>query len=184
MLVRLLPPLTYRSCKYLPALSVMPKRSRSDVIANAGQDETKTVEKKPKKKTAAPLRPSVDIEDLKPKAEKIVAALNSHFPPPVPIPLNHGTSFQLLVAVVLSAQVCMHVLRACYFVAHVSGMHRTCPANAQSCMLVAYHMLWCLACLFANVQSTDAKVNTVTPELFSLYPDAQTMAKAPVRKMC
>jgi len=36
--------------------------------------------------------------------QKIMQTLDRHFPPPLPIPLNHGNAFQFLVAVVLSAQ--------------------------------------------------------------------------------
>ena len=39
-----------------------------------------------------------------PKIAKIVEVLDSKFPPPLPVPLNHSNPFQFLVAVVLSAQ--------------------------------------------------------------------------------
>jgi endonuclease-3 len=66
------------------------------------------------------------------KAARIADTLERLFPTP-DIPLDHGTPFQLLVAVVLSAQ------------------------------------------------TTDARVNLVTPALFAKAPDAHAMAKLPER---
>ncbi|EFJ42342.1 hypothetical protein VOLCADRAFT_33476, partial [Volvox carteri f. nagariensis] len=68
------------------------------------------------------------------KALRIQQQLSELYPSP-PIPLHHGSTFQLLVAVVLSAQ------------------------------------------------STDAKVNTVTPELFARGPDAMAMAALKVSEI-
>ncbi|MGF1508309.1 MAG: endonuclease III [Myxococcota bacterium] len=65
------------------------------------------------------------------KASRILAILEELYPDP-PIPLDHGSTFQLLVAVVLSAQ------------------------------------------------TTDKKVNQVTPELFRRAPDPAGMAKLTV----
>jgi len=65
------------------------------------------------------------------KAARIAEILGTLFPEP-DIPLDHGDPFQLLVAVVLSAQ------------------------------------------------TTDARVNLVTPALFARAPDAASMAKLPV----
>eukprot|EP00798_Chlamydomonas_sp_ICE-L_P020976 gene20976-27832_t len=65
------------------------------------------------------------------EAQKIADQLESFFPDP-PIPLDHQSTFQLLVAVLLSAQ------------------------------------------------STDLKVNEVTPALFKLGPDANSMSKIAV----
>lgn len=69
---------------------------------------------------------------LRPKAIEISSRLAKLYPNP-PIPLNHDTGFQLLVAVVLSAQ------------------------------------------------TTDVKVNQVTPELFKMGPDAHSMSKCDVK---
>ena len=66
--------------------------------------------------------------DRKARAARIMAILDQYFPA-VDIPLDHGDAFQLLVAVILSAQ------------------------------------------------CTDARVNLVTPALFSRAPDAREMAK-------
>jgi endonuclease-3 len=66
------------------------------------------------------------------KAEKIAAILEQLFPTPA-IPLDHADPFQLLVAVVLSAQ------------------------------------------------TTDARVNLVTPALFAKAPDAAALAALPER---
>ena len=38
------------------------------------------------------------------KIRLILETLNEHFPPPVPLPLNHGSQFQFLSAICLSAQ--------------------------------------------------------------------------------
>jgi len=64
------------------------------------------------------------------KSAKIAAILEELFPTPA-IPLDHGTPFQLLCSVILSAQ------------------------------------------------TTDARVNLVTPALFARAPDAAAMAKLP-----
>jgi hypothetical protein len=58
----------------------------------------------PKKKKPTP-QVSVDAATLQPKAHKIADKLKELYPNP-PIPLDHGSPFQLLVAVMLSAQVC------------------------------------------------------------------------------
>ena len=71
------------------------------------------------------------LTQLQNKARAIGEQLNKLYPDP-PIPLDHASDFQLLCAVVLSAQ------------------------------------------------TTDKKVNEVTPELFKLAPDAAAMAALPV----
>ena len=38
------------------------------------------------------------------KVKKIKRVLDGLFPPPIPIPLDHGSNFQFLIAVILSAQ--------------------------------------------------------------------------------
>jgi endonuclease-3 len=81
-----------------------------------------------KKATDASLHVTTNLRVLQPKALAIAAALEKLYPPPLAIPLDHATPFQLLCAVVLSAQ------------------------------------------------TTDKKVNEVTPELFRLAPDAPAMA--------
>lgn len=68
------------------------------------------------------------------KAQRIGAMLAKMYPHP-PVPLDHETPFQLLVAVLMSAQ------------------------------------------------TTDLKVNEVTPALFKRAPDAPTMATAPVEEI-
>ncbi|MCA8943270.1 MAG: endonuclease III [Planctomycetes bacterium] len=65
------------------------------------------------------------------KARRIQAILDELYPDP-PIPLDHANEFQLLIAVLLSAQ------------------------------------------------TTDARVNLVTPRLFELAPDPASMAELPV----
>ena len=68
------------------------------------------------------------------KAEKILEMLEEFYPV-TPIPLDHSSPYQLLVAVLMSAQ------------------------------------------------TTDKKVNEVTPELFRLGPDAERMSKIPVEQI-
>jgi len=68
------------------------------------------------------------------KAEKITSILEDYYPE-TPIPLDHKTPYQLLVAVLMSAQ------------------------------------------------TTDKKVNQVTPELFRRGPDAKSMATIPIEEI-
>ncbi|GLI62690.1 hypothetical protein VaNZ11_005366 [Volvox africanus] len=90
--------------------------------------------KKPKSLPAAPSFQPAIADQLRAKALKIQQQLSVLYPSP-PIPLQHGSAFQLLVAVMLSAQ------------------------------------------------STDAKVNIVTPELFGKGPDAAAMAAMEVSEI-
>jgi endonuclease-3 len=71
---------------------------------------------------------------LRPKAAEISKRLNKLYPDP-PIPLHHASGYQLLVAVVLSAQ------------------------------------------------TTDVKVNEVTPELFKMGSDAAAMSQCDVKEI-
>jgi endonuclease-3 len=68
------------------------------------------------------------------KAERITSILENYYPE-TPIPLDHKTPYQLLVAVLMSAQ------------------------------------------------TTDKKVNQVTPELFKKGPDAKSMATIPIEEI-
>ena len=68
------------------------------------------------------------------KAEKILEMLEEFYPV-TPIPLDHSSPYQLLIAVLMSAQ------------------------------------------------TTDKKVNEVTPELFRVGPDAERMSKIPVEQI-
>ncbi|KAG2454382.1 hypothetical protein HYH02_001405 [Chlamydomonas schloesseri] len=83
---------------------------------------------------ATPSFQAASLTSLREKAARIQAQLAQLYPNP-PIPLTHASPFQLLVAVMLSAQ------------------------------------------------STDIKVNTVTPELFLRGPNAATMAKLEVSEI-
>jgi hypothetical protein len=100
------------------------KRSRSSASAAAKKGNSRSAQ-------------GVNIPDapdpqLLSKAQRIASQLQELYPDP-PIPLDHGSNFQLLVAVILSAQ------------------------------------------------STDKKVNEITPELFKVGPDAQRMAQLPLQ---
>ncbi len=53
--------------------------------------------------TKKELEPSVDVTSLQPKAMKILDLLRKLYPNPL-IPLNHNSHFQLLCAVLLTAQ--------------------------------------------------------------------------------
>ncbi|KAG2431869.1 hypothetical protein HXX76_009362 [Chlamydomonas incerta] len=90
--------------------------------------------KKLKPLPATPSFQAASLTTLRAKAVRIQAQLEQLYPNP-PIPLTHASHFQLLVAVMLSAQ------------------------------------------------STDVKVNTVTPELFRRGPDAAAMAKLEVSEI-
>ncbi|KAL6759264.1 DNA glycosylase [Haematococcus lacustris] len=105
-----------------------PKRARAGALAARDEDKPSP---KPKKMKPLVQQPSVDVAALRDKAQRILGQLQALYPDPS-IPLNHTSTFQLLVAVMLSAQ------------------------------------------------STDAKVNTVTPALFKLAPTPQTMARTQV----
>ena len=70
----------------------------------------------------------------KEKAEKIVKILENYYPE-TPIPLDHNSVFQLLIAVLMSAQ------------------------------------------------TTDKKVNQVTPELFEIAPNAKLMSQLDAEKI-
>ncbi|MGB9722050.1 MAG: endonuclease III [bacterium] len=74
-------------------------------------------------------------KDKKIFAEKIVAGIKKHFPEPR-IELNYKNEFELLIAVLLSAQ------------------------------------------------TTDKKVNEVTPHLFSKYPTPEKLARADINDLC
>jgi endonuclease-3 len=120
-------------------------RSRGGLVLNSSasgsnplgdsEDQTPTPRAK-KKKTPkmkeASARVKANESQLKPKALEIASKLQMLYPNP-PIPLNHGSPFQLLCAVVLSAQ------------------------------------------------TTDLKVNQVTPALFKMAPDAVTMASCEIK---
>ncbi|KAG2487680.1 hypothetical protein HYH03_013680 [Edaphochlamys debaryana] len=97
--------------------------------APAAPPPTSSTAKKrpPRPLPASPSFKLSSLDKLKAKALTIQRQLDSLYPDP-PIPLHHGSTFQLLVAVMLSAQ------------------------------------------------STDAKVNTVTPALFARGRDAEAMA--------
>ena len=53
---------------------------------------------------AAAATQAIDIGGVDDKIARILSILDKLYPPPVPIPLNHSNPYQLLVAVVLSAQ--------------------------------------------------------------------------------
>lgn len=74
-------------------------------------------------------------KDKKALAEKIIAGIKKHFPNPR-IELNYKNEFELLIAVLLSAQ------------------------------------------------TTDKKVNEVTPKLFARYPTPEMLARAEIDDLC
>ena len=110
--------------------------SGSNPLGASEEQQRPTPKKAKKKKTPkmkeASARVKANESKLKPKALEIASRLQILYPNP-PIPLNHGSPFQLLCAVVLSAQ------------------------------------------------TTDLKVNQVTPELFKMAPDAVTMASCEIK---
>jgi hypothetical protein len=135
-------PQTRQTCGKLPAPAVRRKRK-----AAAGNDEGTQAaptaapprKAKPKKKAASVLLPSVDVAALQPKAQRVLQTLAELYPDPA-IPLNHTSNFQLLVAVVLSAQVRTSLLAptAGLCVAQMlqpqaaSAAHRGCNKRAES----------------------------------------------------
>lgn len=109
--------------------TVMAKSADAGAAASGGKKPRKSSPAKSPKAAQATLQLT---PDLLAKAKKLQLKLNQLYPDP-PIPLDHSSSFQLLVAVVLSAQ------------------------------------------------TTDKKVNEVTPALFAAGPTAEAMAKLEVR---
>ena len=100
--------------------------------AGAAAPSPSPAAKRPRMASAPSLFVSTNLRQLQPKAARIGEQLAALYPDP-PIPLDHASGFQLLCAVVLSAQ------------------------------------------------STDKKVNEVTPALFALAPDAPAMAALDVQ---
>lgn len=84
-----------------------PKPSSTAPDPDTRDAEVTPARKKAKARTAS--QPSIPVDDaMKAKAGRIAQQLAQLFPDPA-IPLTHGSSFQLLVAVMLSAQVgCRH----------------------------------------------------------------------------
>ena len=117
----------------LPLSSTRPhflQRTRAQTTAVA--DGAKMNRKKRVVEKQASINVRTNEATLRPKAAEISSRLAKLYPDP-PIPLNHESGYQLLVAVVLSAQ------------------------------------------------TTDVKVNEVTPELFRMGPDALAMSKCDVK---
>lgn len=104
------------------------KRRHSSVSAGTGG--AKSMKKIVEKPVSINVR--TNEATLRPKASEIAKRLNVLYPNP-PIPLHHESGFQLLCAVVLSAQ------------------------------------------------TTDVKVNEVTPELFRMGPTAEAMSECDVK---
>eukprot|EP00882_Tetradesmus_deserticola_P003581 GHRQ01003791.1.p1 GENE.GHRQ01003791.1~~GHRQ01003791.1.p1 ORF type:complete len:225 (+),score=47.53 GHRQ01003791.1:393-1067(+) len=96
------------------------KKTKSIATSINGTPLKKATSRKP----ATAITPTPEVLQ---KAQRVAEQLNQLYPSPA-IPLNHSSTFQLLVAVILSAQ------------------------------------------------TTDKKVNEVTPHLFKLAPDAAAMA--------
>jgi len=113
-----MPPRTRKSAVIAEVVAVMPTSPRAARSVRAAASIP----------AATPPPAGRDSAVQKAKAAKLAKQLNSLYPSP-PIPLNHESTFQLLVAVILSAQ------------------------------------------------TTDKKVNQVTPRLFRVAPDAASMAK-------
>lgn len=114
-------------------------RAASNSSSPLGASEEKVpIARAKKKKTPKMKEASARVKSneskLKPKALEIASRLQILYPNP-PIPLNHSSPFQLLCAVVLSAQ------------------------------------------------TTDLKVNQVTPELFKMAPDAAAMASCEIKNI-
>lgn len=93
-----------------------------------------------------------NIATLQTKVERLYTQLNELYEDP-PCPLNYDSPFQLLVAVILSAQVCSEFL--------LKALPHVVPGNH---------------CTFSGLKSTDKKVNEITPALFKLATDAHAMA--------
>lgn len=53
----------------------------------------------------------------------------------------------------------------------------------QKCFLEHETPLQLLVCAILSAQCTDKKVNSVSPELFNVYPDAESFARADLKKL-
>ena len=134
----------------------MPVKKRTQVIASASPAETPATPRKKVKKGGGAFTSMLITPALKAKASKIAGQLQQLYPKPA-IPLDHSSHFQLLVAVILSAQV----------------------SPSRSLLLLDGTMArqWPDCPGLPCIQSTDVKVNQVTPALFCKAPDAHAMAQ-------
>ena len=128
-----------------------------------------------------------DLLALKVKAERVYNQLNQLYKDP-PCPLIYQTPFQLLVAVILSAQV-PGKTDIVVFAWHqqslhgISSLQHVLSASCvtilmSSCSFRDSHVSNCSSSF--DMQTTDKKVNEVTPALFELAPDAARMANMEV----
>ena len=92
--------------------------------------------------------------ELQAKADRIAKSLAEMYPDP-PIPLDHGNTFQFLCAGAPARLPCVQRPQ----------VRATPAANAPRIAVVL------------SAQSTDKKVNTVTPKLFAAAPTAHAMAE-------
>lgn len=124
-------------------------------VAAARMPSTSTTAKSPAKRSTPKKQPPAIIPDtaLLAKAAKIASQLQQLYPSPA-IPLEHATPFQLLCAVMLSAQTTDKKVCGCR--AQLTTPHPRGPTQARTAPLL--------------------QVNEVTPELFTLAPDAAAMA--------
>lgn len=137
----------------------------------SGQATNTTPVKSPSKRSSTPkkLPPAVTPDAaLLDKAARIAAQLQTLYPDP-PIPLSHTSSFQLLVAVMLSAQTTDKKVNAS------AGRQAHCqpPSSLNTHTNLPFspsasHLLLLLL--------PPTQVNEVTPQLFALAPDAAAMA--------
>ncbi len=122
-----------------------------------------------------------DLLPLKAKAERLYDQLNQLYKDP-PCPLIYQTPFQLLVAVILSAQVpgktdILIFLWQQYSLQHV--LFASCVSMPiLFCSCHDQHLSDCSSTF--GMQTTDKKVNEVTPPLFELAPDAARLANMEV----
>lgn len=135
----------------------------SETTSSAASHDT-ALQQVPKKKAKVrkalltTLWTAEELVPLKAKVEQLYSQLNELYKDP-PCPLNYDSPFQLLVAVILSAQV----------------------PSADDCLVVR-HMVTGGLNMCTGSQSTDKKVNEITPALFQMAPDASAVAALEVLK--
>ena len=107
--------------------------------ADAGAASASTPKSTPKKRKSSPTAAVVTLE-LREKGGRIRRQLDDLYSVP-PIPLSHDGNFQLLIAVMLSAQVRAHCeiqWTCCVRTQCRSGPPRACPAFASSVLTHAW----------------------------------------------
>ena len=158
-------------------------------VPTPGSNSPSLSNSKAKKRRKSTAEPWPISPDLRQRANRIACILNDLYPD-MPCPLDSSSNFQLLIAVILSSQVLAGSCALARFSKCVCACCCRChdvltgSCSVFACRSCAEGRSWCqaLACHVSKrcVQTTDKKVNQVTPSLFALAPDAPALAQADV----